>query len=177
VLIKVGDDVSTDEILPAGARALPYRSNIPEIARFAFEPIDPAYYERAVAQRGQGHFIVAGKNYGQGSSREHAALAPRFLGARAVLALGFARIHQRNLINFGILPLVFEDPADYDRMKQGDELEMADIGDALRRGGRVRARHSGRDLHIDLQHDMSPRQIEQVLAGGVIPLVRRSAQL
>jgi aconitate hydratase len=175
VLIKVGDDVSTDEILPAGARALPYRSNIPAIARFTFEPIDPGYYERAFARKSQGHFIVAGKNYGQGSSREHAALAPRFLGVKAVLARGFARIHRKNLVNFGILPLVFEDPADYDRIEQGDELEVADVRGVLLRNGPVLARHVARGRELRLRHDMSRREIEQVLAGGIIPLARRRA--
>ena len=134
MLIKVGDDISTDEILPAGAKALPYRSNIPEISRFTFEPIDPGYYERAFASKGQGHLIVAGKNYGQGSSREHAALAPRFLGVRAVLAKGFARIHGQNLVNFGILPLIFDDPADYERIEQGDELDLGGVRAALEAG-------------------------------------------
>jgi aconitate hydratase len=168
----VGDDVSTDEILPAGARALPYRSNIPEIARFTFEPIDPGYHERALAARSRGHLVVAGKNYGQGSSREHAALAPRFLGVKAVLARGFARIHGQNLVNFGILPLVFEDPGDYERIEAGDEIEIADVAAGLRAGDVVRARHVSRNRELVLRHELSHRQVEQVIAGGIIALTR-----
>jgi predicted aconitate hydratase len=176
VLIKVGDDVSTDEILPAGAKALPYRSNIPEISRFTFEPIDPGYYERAFASRNKGHLIVAGKNYGQGSSREHAALAPRFLGVRAVLAKGFARIHRQNLVNFGILPLIFDDPADYERIEHGDELDLGDVRQALEAGAPLRVRHVGHDRELVLRHELTRRQVEQVLVGGIIPLVRGQRQ-
>ena len=172
VLIKVGDNISTDEIIPAGAKALPFRSNIPEIARFTFAPVDPGYYERAFARRPAAHLIVAGKNYGQGSSREHAALAPRFLGVRAVIALGFARIHGQNLANFGILPLVFDDRADYDRIGQGDEIELPGLRDALQADRPVRARDVARDRPLALHHALSRRQIEQVLAGGIIPLTR-----
>jgi aconitate hydratase len=120
ILLKMGDDVSTDEILPAGAKVLPYRSNIQKIDDFSFERIDPTYLERARAVRGTtGHAVIAGHNYGQGSSREHAAVAPRNLGLRIVLAKGFARIHRQNLINYGVLPLIFADPADYDRLDKG----------------------------------------------------------
>jgi hypothetical protein len=110
VLLKMGDDVSTDEILPAGAEVLPFRSNIPEIAKFTFGVVDVHYYRRAMKHKEQGSFVVAGRNYGQGSSREHAALAPRYLGLRAVIAKSFARIHRQNLINYAILPLTFADP-------------------------------------------------------------------
>jgi aconitate hydratase len=172
VLIKLRDDISTDEILPAGAQALPYRSNIPEIARFSFAPLEPGYYERALGHQDTGHLVIAGKNYGQGSSREHAALAPRFLGVKAVLAKGFARIHGQNLVNFGILPLVFDDPADYDRIEPGAEIEIPRVRDALETGGPVRARDLTRNRDFVLHHDLSRRQIEQVLAGGIIPLTR-----
>src|SRR5262249_28859372 len=124
VLLQLGDDVSTDEILPAGARVLPYRSNIEQISEFAFEPIDRSYPGRAKQTRSTGHVIVAGKNSGQGSSREHAALAPRFLGLRVVIARQFARIHRDNLINFGVLPLVFEDAGDRDRIACGDVIAI-----------------------------------------------------
>ena len=115
---------------------------------------------------------MAGKNYGQGSSREHAALAPRYLGLRAVLAKSFARIHGQNLVNFGVLPLTFDDPADYERIEQGDELDLGGIRAALKAGEPVRARHLGRDRELVLRHQMTRRQVEQVLAGGIIPLVR-----
>jgi aconitate hydratase len=176
VLIKVGDDISTDEILPAGAQALTYRSNIPEISRFAFAPLEPGYYERAFPHRETGHLVVAGKNYGQGSSREHAALAPRFLGVKAVLAKGFARIHGQNLVNFGILPLVFDDPADYDRIEPAAEIEITGVRNALEAGGLVRARDLTRGRDLVFRHELSRRQIQQVLAGGIIPLTRRQAE-
>src|SRR5205807_2073234 len=130
VLLAVGDDVSTDEISPAGARALPYRSNIPKLADFTFTRIDPEYPRRAREVPG-GHLIVAGANYGQGSSREHAAITPRHLGLRAVIAVSFARIHWQNLANFGVLALEFTDPADRDRIRQGDTLRLTGLHAAL----------------------------------------------
>ena len=138
VLLKMGDDVSTDEILPAGAKVLPYRSNIQKIEDFAFERIDSTYVERARAVRAAtGHAVVAGRNYGQGSSREHAAVAPRDLGLRVVLAKGFARIHRQNLINYGVLPLVFVDPEDYDRLRKGDVLQARDLRRVLESGKEI----------------------------------------
>jgi aconitate hydratase len=130
-VLKVGDDLSTDEILPAGLRVLPYRSNLAKISEFTFEGVDSSYAGRAVALRdgvGAGHAVVGGANYGQGSSREHAALAPRYLGLRVVLAKGIARIHWQNLVAFGILPLVFADPDDYDWIVAGDVLRLTDLG-------------------------------------------------
>ena len=166
VAIKLGDDVSTDEIMPAGAEVLPYRSNIPEIAKFVFRRTDAGYVARAGAL--DAHCIVAGENYGQGSSREHAALAPRFLGLRAVVAKGFARIHAQNLVNFGVLPLTFADPADYDRIDEGKELTFQDLHNALRGGGTLDARLPDSGRAVRLHHAMSPRQIEMLLAGGMI---------
>ncbi|MEJ2750841.1 MAG: aconitase family protein, partial [Anaerolineae bacterium] len=133
-LMVVGDDISTDEIMPAGAKVLPYRSNIPAISQFVFSQVDEDYSSRALRHQEQGHFVVAGENYGQGSSREHAALAPRYLGLRAVIAKSFARIHWQNLVNFGILPLTFVDKADYGRIVEGDTLILPDIRQALRSG-------------------------------------------
>ncbi|EEA02754.1 aconitate hydratase domain protein [Burkholderia sp. H160] len=129
VLLKVGDNVSTDEIMPAGARVLPFRSNIPKIAEFAFDIIDPTYAQRA--KETKGHAVVGGCNYGQGSSREHAALGPRFLGLRVVLAKSFARIHAQNLANFGVLALSFADAADYERIEAGDRISLAGLRGAL----------------------------------------------
>src|SRR5438477_71110 len=131
-LLKVGDDISTDEIMPAGARVLPYRSNIPAMGDFAFVPIDETYPERA--RRAGDHFIVAGANYGQGSSREHAAIVPRYLGVRAVLAKSFARIHRQHLINFAVLPLTFVNNTDYDRIETGDLLAIGEALAQLRNG-------------------------------------------
>jgi aconitase A len=173
VLLKLGDDVSTDEILPAGARVLPYRSNIGRISEFAFEPIDRSYPERAKQTRETGHLIVAGSNYGQGSSREHAALAPRFLGLRAVVARQFARIHRDNLVNFGVLPLVFEDPADYARIEQGDTLVIAGLHSALHDDHSLELENRSRGVTIRVRHGLSPWQIEMILAGGLMPLMRR----
>jgi aconitate hydratase len=166
VLLKVGDDISTDEIMPAGAKVLPYRSNIPKISEFVFGQVDDTYPERALAVREDGgHAVVGGENYGQGSSREHAALAPRYLGLRLVLARSFARIHRQNLANFGVLPLTFEDPADYDALKQGDTLEISGLRDAIQTGTSVTLHCCDREMHA--HHDLSDREVEVVLAGGV----------
>lgn len=170
ILLKIGDDVSTDEIMPAGAKVLPYRSNIPAISQFVFEAVDPTYVERALKHQEQGSAIVGGHNYGQGSSREHAALAPRFLGVRAVLAKGFARIHGQNLANFGILPLTFSDPADYEALQQGDLLVFEDLRSQLTAGTEVQAICKGRSFRLVAQ--LTPRQLEMVLVGGLINFIR-----
>ncbi|MGO2774668.1 MAG: aconitate hydratase [Brachybacterium tyrofermentans] len=166
-ILVMGDDVSTDEILPAGSRVLPFRSNIPKISEFAFTRIDPDYPRNAQAAEG-GHVVVAGKNYGQGSSREHAVIAPRYLGLKAVIAVGFARIHWQNLANFGILALEFDDPADLARIGTGDQVVLDGVHDALRSGTSVTAQIGGRE--VGLHHRLSERQVQMVLAGGRIPL-------
>jgi aconitate hydratase len=166
VAIKVGDDVSTDEIMPAGARALPYRSNIEKLAEFAFAGVDSGYVERA-RQAGQ-HVIVGGRNYGQGSSREHAAIVPRHLGLRMVLASSYARIHWQNLANFGVLPLELVDEADAERIEVGDQLAVEGLHDALP-GGEITVHNRTRDQSIRTRHRLSPRQVAMVLAGGRIP--------
>ena len=122
ILIKVADHVSTDDILPSGAKVLALRSNIPAISEYTFENLDPSFVRRA--KESGGGFIVGGANYGQGSSREHAAIAPMYLGIKAVIVKSFARIHLANLINFGILPLTFKDEGDYQWVDQGDEIEI-----------------------------------------------------
>lgn len=174
VLLKTGDDISTDDIMPAGARVMPYWSNIPKTSEFTFEPIDDTYPDRTKqgGRKRAGHAIVGGSNYGQGSSRENAALAPRYLGLETVLAKSFARIHWQNLINFGVLPLTFMDPADYDRLELGDVIEIADVSGALSKGDEVQATRRGGKEKIRLRHDLSPRQIEILLEGGVINWVR-----
>ena len=173
VLLKVGDDVSTDEIMPAGGRALPFRSNIPRISEFAFDVIDDTYARRAkeVRERG-GHAVVGGDNYGQGSSREHAALAPRFLGLRLVIAKSFARIHWQNLVNFGVLPLTFAEPEDYDALERGDVVAITGLQQALRAGPELVARLPGQDRALRLRHDLSKRQLDLLLVGGVINWIR-----
>ncbi|GAA4868115.1 aconitate hydratase [Saccharopolyspora cebuensis] len=172
VLLKAGDNVSTDEISPAGAQALPYRSNVPKLADFTFTRIDPGYPERAREVRdGSGHLVVGGENYGQGSSREHAAITPRYLGLRAVLARSYARIHWQNLANFGILPLEFAEPGDYDRIGTGDVLVLDGVREALESGDRITARNASRDEEYPVRHSLSPRQVRAVLHGGQIPLL------
>jgi len=158
VLLKVGDNISTDHILPAGAKILPFRSNIPKISEFVFSQVDPTFAARA-KQKGGG-FIVGGENYGQGSSREHAAIAPMYLGVPAVIAKSFARIHRANLINFGIVPLEFSDPADYAGLEQGDSLEI-DFNNLI-------IKNKG----IKLGYDLSPRQEAMLRAGGLLNFIR-----
>jgi aconitate hydratase len=168
VLLKVGDDISTDEILPAGARVLPYRSNIPKIAEFAFDAVDETYPRRAAAVRSRGgHTIVGGDNYGQGSSREHAALGPRFLGLRVVLARRFARIHHQNLVNFGVLPLRI-DAATYDAIAPGDLIALEGLDACLREGRPVKVIDRTRDCTFFAHHDLSTRQVGILRRGGVI---------
>ncbi|MGH3488486.1 MAG: aconitate hydratase [Actinopolymorphaceae bacterium] len=174
VLLKVGDNLSTDEISPAGARALPYRSNIPKLAGFTFSQVDEDYPRKAAEHRdrGRAHVVVGGDNYGQGSSREHAAIAPRYLGLRAVVAKSYARIHRQNLVNFGILPLEFANPGDYDRIGPDDVLLLDGVRDALAAGDALRIVNTSRDEHYTVRHGLSPRQVDIVLAGGQIPLLR-----
>ncbi|MDQ3353611.1 MAG: aconitase family protein, partial [Actinomycetota bacterium] len=173
VLLKVGNDISTDEILPAGAQVLPFRSNIPAIADFAFWQLDESYSARALEVKGAGgHLIVAGDNYGQGSSREHAALAPRYLGLRAVIARSFARIHWQNLVNFGVLPLTFADPSDYDRVEQGDVLHLPEVEERVRQGRDLVVENRTKATTITVEHRLSARQVEVMLAGSLITLHR-----
>jgi aconitate hydratase len=171
-LIKVGDDISTDEIMPAGARVLPYRSNIPEISKFVFSPVDERFYERAVTHRQQNFFVVAGDNYGQGSSREHAAIAPRYLGLRAVIAKSFARIHWQNLVNFGILPLTFSDPADWNRIDANDTLVLKDVRQALEQEKNITLFNETQNQQIDTSYTLSDRQTQMILAGSLINVIR-----
>ncbi len=173
VLIKVGDNISTDTISPAGAKVLPYRSNIPKIALFTFSQIDPGYPERALKYQREGSIIVGGVNYGQGSSREHAALAPRYLGVLAVIAKSFARIHWQNLINFGILPLTFVYPADYDRIAPGDLLSVVNVREQIQQGTLVEISNQNGGGPLKTEHRLSGRQIEIMLAGGLINVFRR----
>ena len=171
VLLRTGDNVSTDEIMPAGSRVLPYRSNIPKMAEFVYLQVDSTYPSRAAEAEG-GHAIVGGDNYGQGSSREHAVIAPRHLGLRVVVAKSFARIHWQNLANFGVLPLEFADPDDYERISQGDVLKFSGLREAVASSTSVTA-HLG-EAAVKLRHRLSDRQVDMVLAGGRIP--HRAAQ-
>jgi aconitate hydratase len=170
VLLKVGDDISTDEIMPAGSRVLPYRSNIPAMADYAFDVVDETYPQRA--REAGNHFVVGGVNYGQGSSREHAAIVPRYLGLRAVLAKSFARIHAQNLVNFAVLPLTFIDPGDYDRIARDDVLTISDPAEQLRRGERVDVVNETKGETYSMRHRLSVRQIEIVARGSLLSVIR-----
>jgi aconitate hydratase len=172
VLLKVMDDVSTDIIMPAGARVLPLRSDIPAISEFVFFALDPLFAKRA-REKGGG-IVVAGMNYGQGSSREHAALAPRYLGVKAKLAKSFARIHRDNLIDFGILPLVFADEGDYDRLSQGDRLSIPGVREAIASGA-VEIEVLAGERKFKAILEATPRQRKILLAGGALNLVASGA--
>ena len=166
VLLKVEDNITTDHIMPAGAKILPLRSNIPEISKYVFTQVDPAFSERALAKGGG--FIVAGHNYGQGSSREHAALAPMYLGVKGVICKSFARIHKANLVNFGLLPLTFAREEDYERISQGDQLEIPAVSKALKEGAPLFLRNRTTGEEYPLEYDLSPRAIRILLAGGLL---------
>jgi aconitate hydratase len=172
VIIKLGDNISTDHILPAGAKILPLRSNLPAISEFTFSAVDKDFAKRA-KEAGTG-VIVAGENYGQGSSREHAALAPRYLGIKAVITKSFARIHLANLINFGILPLTFRNPADYDTIQAGDVITLKDVRSVLSDGKELTATINGKE--IPLQYSLTQRQKELIMAGGLLNWIKARAK-
>ncbi|GEN31713.1 aconitate hydratase [Cerasibacillus quisquiliarum] len=173
ILLKMGDNISTDEILAGGARVLPYRSNLPEISKFTFEIIDDSYYSRAKKTVSEGgHAIVAGYNYGQGSSREHAALAPRYLGLKIALVKDFARIHWQNLVNFGVLPLTFVNVDDYDKLKNGDVLVVSNLRNKVKADQPFFLDIKGTDKRIEVTHALSKRQIDVMLQGGMINWVK-----
>jgi aconitate hydratase len=167
VALKVGDKITTDHIMPAGAR-LKYRSNIGKYAEFVFEGVDQGFSNRALENKAKGvhNVVVGGMSYGQGSSREHAAICPSHLGVRAVITKSFERIHSANLINFGIVPLLFDNEADYDRIDQGDQVEIPDIREAITKGSTVKARNVTKGFEFVVKHTLTDRQIEIILAGG-----------
>lgn len=179
VLLKMGDNVSTDEILRAGADVLPFRSNIPEISKFSFTVIDESFYDRAMdtKEKNGGHVVVAGENYAQGSSREHAAIAPRYLGQRAALAKSYARIGWQNLINFGIAPLEFENRVDYDTIEQGDILKTEDIREQLKKKKGIIIKNMTKGTEIKAYHTLSDRQLQALLDGGIINTFRKKQKL
>ncbi|MBS3920401.1 MAG: aconitate hydratase [Deltaproteobacteria bacterium] len=173
VLLKLGDHITTDHIIPAGARVLPLRSNIPAISEHLFERLDPDFFKKAIELRGG--FVVGGENYGQGSSREHAALAPMFVGIRAIIAKSYARIHRSNLINFGILPLTFKDEKDYERIEQGNQLRIEKIRDRLQANGSLTIQNVTQGSAFEVSHGLNQREIEMLLAGGLLNYTRLSA--
>ena len=168
--IKVGDKITTDHIMPAGAR-LKYRSNVPEYSKYVFEPIDKDFPKRALSIKNKGlaTVIIAGESYGQGSSREHAALCPMFLGVKAIIAKSVERIHAANLINFGIISLSFKDQADYDKIEQGDEIEIPDLKKKLQNDEPVVLEDKTKNLKIELGYSLSQRQKDILFEGGLLP--------
>jgi aconitate hydratase len=170
-LIKLGDHITTDHIMPSNAKLLPYRSNIPYLAEYCLTPCDPDFPKRA--QENSGGIIAAGENYGQGSSREHAALAPLYLGIKAVVAKSFARIHRANLINAGIVPLTFVDEADYDQIQELDQLEIENIKDQLRAGNEVIVKNITRSCDYRVKCELSERELAVLLMGGKINWIKQ----
>lgn len=172
VLLKVGDDISTDSILPAGSKVLPYRSNIQGISQFVFEQVDETYPKRALQYQKTGSLIVGGKNYGQGSSREHAAIAPRYLGVKAVIAKSFARIHLQNLVNFGILPLTFVNNEDWGRIDQDDVLSILNVRESIQQSSPIVVVNKTKKQTYQTKHNLSQRQVDVLLMGGLINTVK-----
>ncbi len=171
VLLKTGDNITTDHIMPAGAKVLPFRSNIPAISRFVFSGVDSTFAERA--KTAGGGFVVGGGNYGQGSSREHAALAPMYLGVKAVMAKSFARIHKANLVNFGILPLTFADNTGYNDLEQGDRLVIEGLRASIKAGNKITLKNVRSGGMVVLTHDLSERQRQVILVGGLLNYTRQ----
>ena len=172
VRLKASDNVSTDDIMPAGAKVLPLRSNIPEISKFTLTRLDETFYTRSEEAKFADCCVVGGENYGQGSSREHAALGPMYLGVRAVITKSFARIHKANLINYGIIPMTFANPADYDKIAQGDTLELKDLDDSLKNQKPFKVLINGK-TEIECVNDIAKRSAEIIMAGGLAAYTRK----
>jgi aconitate hydratase len=170
VLLKAGDNITTEHIIPGGNEVTPLRSNIPAIAEYCFAPLDPAFASRAKAYGGG--FVVGGTNYGQGSSREHAAIAPMYLGVKAVIAKSFARIHLSNLVNMSILPLTFVNEHDYDSLDQLDEIEIEGVHRAIQAGLPLTARNLARGVSFQLAHALTKRQVRILLGGGLLNYIK-----
>ncbi|MCS7307159.1 MAG: aconitate hydratase [Aquificaceae bacterium] len=176
VSLIVGDNITTDHIMPAGAKILPLRSNIYAISEYVYHYVDPEFVQRAKKvrdEKAKANIIVGGENYGQGSSREHAALAPRFLGVRAVIAKSFARIHHANLVNFGIVPLEFLNKEDYRKFSMGDEVEIPELAESLRDGKEIVVVNKTTGEEIVCKYNLTPKQISVLLAGGLLNWIRR----
>ncbi len=180
VSLIVGDNITTDHIMPAGAKILPLRSNIYAISEYVYHYVDPDFVKRAKGirdQKGKANIIIGGENYGQGSSREHAALAPRFLGVRAVIAKSFARIHHANLVNFGIIPLEFVDKEDYNKFSLGDEIEIPEVIERLRAGKEIVVINKTTQEEIPCKYNLTPKQISVLLAGGLLNWIKRKQKV
>lgn len=174
VLLKVEDNITTDHIMPAGAKVLPLRSNIPAISKFVYSIIDETFADRALKAKEEkgGGVIVGGENYGQGSSREHAAIAPMYLGIKAVIVKSFSRIHHANLVNFGILPLVFVNPDDYDKIAQGEDVIIDTSKFAAGDDNILTVKVKGKDIEIPVKHGLNERQVEIIKAGGILKYIK-----
>ena len=175
VLLKAGDNVSTDDIMPAGTKVLPFRSNVPEISKFTYERIDADFYKRAEETKFGGCFVIGAENFGQGSSREHAALGPMYLGVRAVIVKSFARIHKANLINYNIIPITFANPADYDKINLGDTLTLKNITRSLKDGTPFEITVQGKNgtFTVEGVNDLAKRSRDILLAGGLAAYTRK----
>jgi aconitate hydratase len=169
ITIKVADKITTDHIMPAGPR-LKYRSNIKKYSEFVFEGIDPGFPARAkeLRDKGKAVFILAGESYGQGSSREHAALCPMHLGVKVVLVKSIERIHAANLVNFGILPLIFKNPGDYDKIDSADNISITGLLDSINSGENIFVRDETKGVKVEMRYDLSPRQVQILFAGGLL---------
>jgi len=174
VVLKTEDNISTDDILPAGSEILPLRSNIPAISEFVYHRLDETFATRA-KELGKS-VIIGGNNYGQGSSREHAAMAPMYLGVKAVIVKNFARIHRANLINFGVLPLEFDNPGDYDKIKQDDTIKILGVQSAVGNGGKFMLENERTNEKYPVHSDFSERQKKVLLAGGLLPYIKSQSK-
>ena len=176
VTIKVGDKITTDHIIPAGSK-MKYRSNVPKYSEFLFEVVDPSFHDRAekIKDSGKDNIIVGGLSYGQGSSREHAALCPMFLGVKAVIAKSLERIHTANLINFGIIPLTFKSDGDYNKIEQGDDIEIPDIKKSIEGRGTLKVKNKTKDVEFEVDYNLSDRQREIILAGGTLAFMKHKS--
>jgi aconitate hydratase len=176
VTIKVEDQITTDHIIPAGSK-MKYRSNVPKYSEFLFEVVDSKFYERAkkIRDSGKSNIFVAGLSYGQGSSREHAALCPMFMGTKAVIAKSFERIHTANLINFGIIPLTFKNESDYDKIDQGDDIEIPDVKDIIENGEALKVKNNTKGTEFEVDYNLSDRQREIILAGGTLAYMKNKS--
>ena len=172
VSLKVTDNITTDHIMPAGAKILPLRSNIPEISKYCFAVCDETFHDRAL-EMGKS-IVIGGSNYGQGSSREHAALAPLYLGVKAVITKSFARIHMANLINAGIVPMTFADEKDYDRIEQNDELKIADIAEQIKTSNKIKVTNVTKGFDFECDVNFSDRQKDMLYAGGLLNYTKNS---
>ena len=176
ITLKVEDQITTDHIIPAGSK-MKYRSNVPKYSEFLFEVVDPKFYERAkkIKESGKANILVAGLSYGQGSSREHAALCPMYMGTKAVIAKSFERIHTANLINFGIIPLTFKNESDYNKIDQGDDIVIPDIRKIIEKGGPLKVKDKTKGTEIQVNYNLSDRQREIILAGGTLAYMKSNA--